>query len=303
MVCAAIDLGSNSFICLIFRVNSDGHIQTLHDEVVLTRLSQGVDQDKTLAKDALDRAESAFKRFSELFKKFKVTRVLGVATSAARDAKNQKEFLDLAARYQIPVEILSGNEEAQMTFQGVRDYFLDQPGVIVDIGGGSTEYILAQSGEIKHRVSLNLGAVRFTERFNASESFPSGEQVVRAHIQDVLNASPGLQNIRSFNPLFLLAVSGTPTNAVALIQGGFNERNVEGFKLTQQHLDDLMKNYAYKTLKQRLQGYPFIEEKRADVLPVGLAILDESMKFFALDSYVVSTRGIRHGAAKKMVQS
>lgn len=303
MVCAAIDLGSNSFICLIFRVNSDGRIQTLHDEVVLTRLSQGVDQDKTLAKDALDRAESAFKRFSELFKKFEVTRVLGVATSAARDAKNQKEFLDLAARYQIPVEILSGNEEAQMTFQGVKDYFLDQPGVIVDIGGGSTEYILAQSGEIKYRVSLNLGAVRFTERFNASESFPSGEQVVRSHIQDALNASPELQNIRSFSPRFLLAVSGTPTNAVALIQGGFNERDVEGFRLTKQHLDDLMKNYAYKTLKQRLQAYPFIEEKRADVLPVGLAILDESMKFFALDSYVVSTRGIRYGAAKKMVQS
>ncbi len=302
MIAAAVDLGSNSFICLIFKADPLGNITKLHDEVILTRLSEGVDQDKRLSLSALNRAEQAFQRFSDLFSQYGVKQVLGVATSAARDAKNKEEFLGLATKYGIPIRILSGEEEAQMTFEGVRDYFTEHTGVIVDIGGGSTEYILAQRGEIVLRTSLDMGAVRFTERYSTAHDFINREFKVREGIRSALLQSETLKRIKEQNALdFLMAVSGTPTNAVALVLGKFDDDQIEDFVLTQDHLKQLTESYSYKNLEQRLQEYPFIEAKRADVLPVGLAILEESMKFFGMDSYKVSTRGIRHGAAKSII--
>lgn len=302
MIGAAVDLGSNSFICLIFEGTSAGSFRVLHDELILTRMSEGVDVDQRLSDSALQRAREAFKRFSQLFQQYEVEEVLGVATSAVRDAKNQKKFLDLAQEFNIPVQILSGVEEAQMTFAGVKDYFTDQAGVVVDIGGGSTEYIYAKNGCIEARESLNMGAVRFTERFKAFESFQEKEKDIRNGIQEALNKSSFLKELKASRQVdFLLAVSGTPTNAAALALGRFNDSAIEGFVLTAKILEDLNQNYAYLSLSERLNQFPFVEEKRADVLPAGLAILYESMKFFGLNSYCVSTRGIRHGVAKTLL--
>lgn len=303
MIGAAIDLGSNSFICLVFKKDPHGQMQVLHDEVVLTRLSEAVDQNKRLSKDALKRSEEAFKKFHSYFKKYNVEKVLAVATSAARDAQNQKEFLDIAAKYDIPIKILSGNQEAQMTFLGIKEYFNDKTGVVIDIGGGSTEYILVSNGEMVQRVSLDMGVVRFSERFDAFDDYKSKKEKIHKAIQELIVGNEVLQDMRKNKIDLILAVSGTPTNAAALMVGGFDSEQIEGFKLTQNHLHELEEKFSFLNLDARLKQYPFIDPKRSDVLPVGLAILDESMKFFEIPTLSISTKGIRHGAAKILLGS
>lgn len=303
MVGASIDLGSNSFICLIFESQSDSKsFDVLHDEIILTRLSEGVDETGKIAPAALFRSEQAFQKFAENFKKFKVEKVLAVATSAARDAKNQAEFLNLAEKYNIPVQILSGNEEAQMTFKGVQGHFEKSSGVVIDIGGGSTEFILVQQGRMEKRVSLDLGVVRFSERYKAFESFKDNEQKIVEGIIKELKQSHVLNTFKEEKKVdLLLAVSGTPTNAASLMLGEFAPEKIEGFALTQKNLENLKLTYSYLPLTDRLLKFPFVEPKRADVLPVGLAILEESMKYFGLDHLKVSTQGIRHGAAQTLL--
>lgn len=300
MIGAAIDLGSNSFICLIFKMDESGEIKTLHDQVILTRMSEGVDKDHMLSAASLERAEKAFQSFASLFKKYEVQKILGVATSAVRDASNRQDFLDLASRYKIPIQILSGTEEARMTFEGVKDKFKGQSGVIVDIGGGSTEFIYVENAEIQERASLNMGAVRFSERFDTFKDFASSEERLIHGIVKELDENETLKKFKNLKIDLLLAVSGTPTNVASLLLGGFKPEKIENFVLTDSDLLSLNQRYSYLSLSDRLTQYPYVEEKRADVLPVGIAILYQSMKFFDVKSYLVSTQGIRHGAAKSI---
>ena len=297
---AAIDLGSNSFICYVFE-NKGGKLSTLEDQIVLVRLSEGVDQTKKLSPLALQRSENAFQSFENLFIKHGVTEIRAVATSAARDAENQKEFLGLAAKYKIPVQIISGEEEANLTFKGVEENFATQDGLIIDIGGGSTEFVLVQNGQLQDRVSLNVGVVRFSERYLSSNDFKSQEPVLRKAIQKELHDNPKLKSFKNNNIEVFLAVSGTPTAATAILQNHFDPEKINGAMLNQEGLLLVIQNYGYLNMDQRLEKYPYIESKRADVLPTGVLILDEALNYFDFKSgYKISTQGIRHGLARSM---
>lgn len=303
MIGASIDLGSNSFICLIFEVDKNGKSHTLEDKIVLTRLSESVDQDRTLSNEALKRSEAAFKSFLELFKKYNVERVQAVATSAARDAKNQDEFIQLAAKYQIPVQIISGEQEAQLTFLGVKNLFTGKKGIIIDIGGGSTEYIFVIDGKIEDRISFDMGAVRFFERYLKGKKFSETQNFIRKEIQKVLSSNLKIKNYSTGNFELFLAVSGTPTSASAILMKKFDPLKIENSLLSMQDLKILEAKYCSISLDKRLDLFPYIEEKRADVLPVGILILQESLKFFSIENYKVSTKGIRHGVAFNMSNS
>lgn len=297
---AAIDLGSNSFICYVFEVN-DGQLITLDDQIVLTRLSEGVDKTHTLAPSALERSELAFQKFRMMFKRYGVTQVQAVATSAARDAENQKEFLDLASKYEIPVRIISGVEEASLTFDGVKENFNQDDGLIIDIGGGSTEFVLVKDGQMQDRLSLDVGVVRFTERFLKDKDFRTEEFALRSAIQSELQSNSKLKDFKNHKLDVFLAVSGTPTAAAAVLQMGFDSVRIDQFQLNSEGLAKVVRDYAYLDLDERLKKYPFVELKRADVLPTGVLILDEALKFFDFQAgYKISTRGIRHGLARFM---
>ncbi len=297
---AAIDLGSNSFICYVFEFKN-GVLHTLDDQIILTRLSEGVDQTKTLSEQALLRSEEAFKAFQKLFIKHDVFEVQAVATSAARDAKNQKVFLDLALKYRIPVRIITGDDEASLTFNGVKDNFKFQDGLIIDIGGGSTEFVLVQDGAMKDRISLDVGVVRFTERYIKNLDFKTSEVAIRESLKNEFNKSEKLNNFKNTNLEVFLAVSGTPTAAASIICGGFDPLKIDKMILDSDMLASIVQNYGYLKLDQRLKLHPYIETKRADVLPTGVLILDEALKFFNPKAgFKVSTQGIRHGLARFM---
>lgn len=303
MTYAALDLGSNSFICLIYE-NQNGQVKVIEDKLVLTRLSEGVDQTKRISDSALQRAESAFKDFKTLFDKYSVVEVKAVATSAARDASNQKQLLDLAKKYNISIEIISGPEEARLTFMGVSSYFRNQSGWIIDIGGGSTEYILVDKGQLVDRVSLDIGVVRFTERYVKNNDFKSAEKNLRLAIKSEFEKNKKINIFRNFSQASLfLAVSGTPTTAVSFLLNAFDAQKIEQYVLKNSELSHLISDYGYLSLDQRLEMHPYIEAKRADVLPTGVLILQESLEYFNFNQYLVSTKGIRHGVAENYLHS
>ena len=175
MKVAALDLGSNTFLLLITEVNSKGEIENvLHDEAVVTRLSEGVNETKLLASSALDRAEKCFSSFSATIKKLSVQKVYAVATSAARDAKNSELFFDLAAKFDIPLRVISGQEEAELTFLGALGSQNNEGKCVIDIGGGSTEIMAAVENKIVGK-SMDIGCARLTEKFISSHPTPMEE--------------------------------------------------------------------------------------------------------------------------------
>ena len=149
MKVAALDLGSNTFLCLIAEVQSAGIVKIYSDHSEVVRLGQELEKTKSFHPEALIRADVCLRRYSEIIKTEKIDRILAMATSAARDAKNSEELFKLAAKYAIPLEIVPGDREAQITYQGAvsGNFENAMDTMVIDIGGGSTEIIYGKGQE------------------------------------------------------------------------------------------------------------------------------------------------------------
>lgn len=295
MKIAALDLGSNTFLCLIAEITSTGVGEVYADQVQVVRLGQELDKNKYFHSEALQRARKTLSEFSELIKKHKPEKILAMATSAARDATNKEELFKMCAEFNIPLEIIPGNKEAQITYQGATsgaDNFKENL-LVLDIGGGSTEFIIGQGLNILFSQSLNLGCVRLTERF--LKSAPHSEIEIAQLTQYVQAEIGSMVQTQQLTAKTILAVAGTPTTLAAVELGGFDEAQINGYKLTFKSLTNWLHRLLPLTTEQKINlGFP---QGRADVMCVGLIILIETMKAFNLTEIQVSTRGVRYGVA------
>jgi len=293
MKIAALDLGSNSSLLLIAEIENSKVVKVYHDEQRVTRLGQGVHESKSFHPKALQRAEACFLDYEKIINEHNVDRVQAVSTSAARDVKNKSEFLELGKKYSIPIEIISGPQEAEMTFKGSIDGAMEDMSVI-DVGGGSTEIIGYSGGGIKG-FSLDIGSVRLAEIHNAFDAIS----------ENTLAAIDGyiLSEIRKHEarlPLIkkAIAVAGTPTTLSCLLQEiNFDVQKVESYSISLKELQEQQLKLAKLPLQQRklLKG---IHPDRADVLPCGVSILKNICQHFQLDELSVSCKGVRFGLAK-----
>lgn len=297
---AALDLGTNTFILLIADVEGGRVTRILHDEVRVIRLGQGVHQSRRFHPEALERARACFADYAAIIKKYAVDRIQACATSAARDVSNGTELIKLAAQYEIPVEIISGEKEAEYTFWGtVREPVLE-PVLIVDVGGGSTEFIHGGAGGIEGRVSVDIGAVRLTELLVTENPIPNYEMAkLTSYIQPKLTEA-----MRALGPVAvtrLTAVAGTPTTLAMIEQGlkEFSAERVDGFVLTMERLRFWVQRLAEMKVEDR-QRIPGMEPKRADVIVAGALILLLSAQTFGARELVVSVRGLRYGLARQL---
>lgn len=295
---AALDLGSNTFLLLIANVSSKGVIEkVLCDEVRVTRLAEGVNQTKKLSSQALDRAEKCLQEYSKIIGKYQVEKVQAVATSAARDASNSEKFFELAKKYNIPVEIIAGDKEAELTFHGAVDGSPEQGTVVIDIGGGSTEIIGISNNKVKG-FSLNIGSVRLTEMFISNHPTPTSELY---ELQTYIKNQLELNKVHlPSNGYKIIAVAGTPTTLAALdLQQRFSAKDIEGYSLSKDTLTSWLSRLSQLSLEERLmlQG---MEKGREDVIIAGLSILKITTEFFCADSITVSTKGVRYGLASKL---
>ncbi|MCB0384932.1 MAG: amidohydrolase family protein, partial [Bdellovibrionales bacterium] len=237
MKIAALDLGSNTFLLLLAEVESGKITRIHHDECQVTRLAQAVDVNRAFHPDALVRAERCLKEYGAKIRQFQPDRVLAVATSAARDAQNKDEFFRIANEAGIPVKVITGDLEAKMTFRGaIDDLVPDGRCRVIDIGGGSTEYIAGQSGGKIHGQSLDMGCVRLTERF------VTGHPVKPLEVEKMRLAVG--QHLEGLDPAIkqgagpLVAVAGTPTTLAAVVLGiEFDSEQIHGFRLSKAVVD------------------------------------------------------------------
>lgn len=297
MKVAALDLGSNSFLCLIAEVSQGRIVQVLQDSVEIVRLGQDVNRTKKFHTDALQRADSCLRQFSQIIHAHQPKYVLAMATAAARDVENAEDLFDLGRRHGIPIEIIPGDREAEITFLGSTSGLVASSKVrgVIDIGGGSTEIICGNSSSVLMGQSLNIGGVRLTEKFLPQQ--PAGDaeiEELRKYIR--LQVLPLAEQLRSLNMTELIAVAGTPTELARIELGEFNPEKIDGMKFSLSQISQWVSLLEKLSPKQRIDKYN-VAPGRADILYAGLVILEETLKALNISEVSVSTRGVRFGVA------
>ena len=296
---AVVDFGTNSTRLLVAEV-SDGRVEELDRRTTVTRLGEGVDATGRLADPAMERVFAAVAGYREVMDDLGAERTVAVATSAVRDSANGQEFrAALLDRYGVDARTISGDEEARLTFLGATA--AREPGarsVVIDIGGGSTEFVVGRAGEApEFHVSTQAGSVRQTERHLPSDPVPDAEiaplrEEVRAIIEEGVPAQ-----VRGGTEAGI-AVAGTATSLAAIDQSldPYDPERVDGYTLTLQASERILAELAARPVAER-RGVRGLHPDRAPTIVAGAAILVEAISAFGLHAVEVSEADILHGAA------
>jgi exopolyphosphatase/guanosine-5'-triphosphate,3'-diphosphate pyrophosphatase len=297
---AVVDLGTNTTRVLVADVE-DGRVEELERRTKVTRLGQGVDSTGRLADEAIERVAATLTDYKAVIDELQPERTIALATSATRDSANGDEFRQLLHdRFGFDAHIIPGDEEARLTFSGATAARPSGAGpfVVIDIGGGSTEYVVGQAGsDPTFRVSTQAGSVRQTER-HLKEDPPSDEDLLalRAAIRSILEeAIP--EQIRT-TVASAIAVAGTATSLAAIDQrlDPYDPEKVDGYGLLIETVERMLGELAAIPLEER-KRVTGLHPDRAPTIVAGAAILAESMRVFGLASVEVSEADILHGAA------
>ena len=284
---AVIDIGTNTTRLLVAERDGDGGLVELERRTIITRLGQGVDASGRLAEEAMDRVAEAIASYREIIDRVGAERVVAVATSAMRDAENGPDFRDyLKQRFGVDPRTISGEEEARLTFLGAtagrND---DREAVVIDIGGGSTEYVVGRAGEDpSFHTSTQMGSVRFTERFLKSDPPAQGELQELAEEVRVMVPEVSAEHA--------IAVAGTATS-LAAIDGA---EGVHGYRLNLGACERITAMLAGMPLEAR-RNVKGLHPDRAPTIVAGSVILTESVRTLGLDEVEISDRDLLHGAA------
>jgi exopolyphosphatase/guanosine-5'-triphosphate,3'-diphosphate pyrophosphatase len=246
--------------------------------------------------DALVRADECLKRYGAIIAEAKPDRVLAMATSAARDASNKDELFKIAERHAIPLEIIPGEKEAQITYSGAvsaASAAIDT--MVIDIGGGSTEIIFGRGSNLIQGKSFDIGCVRLTEKYITAQptsikDIMSATSIIDRCLQEAESLMP-----QDFSPEEIIAVAGTPTSLAAAEIGEYNASLIDGYSLNREKLNDWFLKLTKATVAEKVaMGIP---SGRADVILIGVIILLRTLIIFDKPQLSVSTRGVRYGVA------
>ena len=288
---ASLDFGSNTFLMLICDVENGVIKKVIEDHCTVVRLFEGLDSGGRIIDLAMERSKQCLAAYEKIWKFQNVDCVVAVATSAVRDASNGDEFLDLARFHGICVNVISGQEEANLSFRGgLFGLPLDsKSAALIDIGGGSTEFVYKNQHQ-----SLDIGSVRLTEKFSL-ENVQTEKEI--SNFKIFLQKQLCSLRFTFQEAKFLVAVAGTPTTlAVLEKQQGYSFDRVHEFVLSQDCVGGWIQKLSRKNAKQRSQ-IPFMPQGRGDVLLAGASILFQVMEKFAFSTCIVSCGGVRFGLA------
>jgi exopolyphosphatase / guanosine-5'-triphosphate,3'-diphosphate pyrophosphatase len=305
---AALDIGTNTALLLI--AEADGQsFRVLRDDHAIARLGEGVDRDRVIIEAAYLRLRDILKRHAATIESLNVDTIAAVGTSVFRDAKNSDEIVQRTkSDTGIEIEILSGEDEARWGCIGAIFGMTDvQNAAVIDIGGGSTEISIVKEGDFAGGESIDIGAVRLTERcFKTNPIMPEAADDARRIIRESLNRSTEsskiLKSIKNISSL--IAVAGTPTTLAAMHLGldVFDALKVQNYVLQKDDIDQLLSMLLKTDTATLLHNFPAINKARADILPAGTLILYEAMEYLGVDSIRVSTRGLRYGIALREIK-
>ncbi len=295
MLRAGIDIGTNTILLLVADVENN-HIQVLEDHVTVVRLGQGVDKNRAFLPEAMERAKACFQKYRAILDKYPGVDIRAVATSGSRDAKNSGEFFAaIEKEFQIPIRVISGEEEAWLSFRGALPGKPDPNVAVLDIGGGSSE-IVGIEGEGLFRFSFDMGCVRLTERFFKHDPILASEiQEAREFIREELAHQKGI--LEKVKGKKLIGVAGTATYLASSVLGleRFDVDTVHGTEVSLRQVSQLIERFLPLTAAERL-GIGGMDKGRADVIVAGALILEAILLETGLMSFTASVRGLRFGA-------
>src|ERR1700761_1349085 len=299
---AAVDCGTNSIRLLIADVDPDRATLTDVDRrMEIVRLGQGVDTTGRLAPEALDRTLKALSGYAALIADRGAEAVRMVATSATRDAANADEFVRrVTGILGTGPEVASGDEEARLSFLGATAELGPQvpsPYLVVDIGGGSTEFVLGAGSEVTSALSVNIGCVRMTERHLRADP-PSAAQVTAAtaDIDAAIARAAAVVDARQARTLVGLAGSVTTVAGIALDLPGYDPERLHHSRLTAAQVHEVTSRLLAQTRAERAR-IPVTHPGRIDVIGGGALILDRIMIQLGLPEVLVSEHDILDGIA------
>ncbi len=297
MKLAGIDIGTNTLRLLIVEFSGDGIYRKVDSGRYITRLGEGLSDTGRLKDEAMERALRVLKGFADKCSENDVDGIYAVATSAVREAVNGRDFIqEVKNKTGIDVDIISGDEEARITMLGV------YPGLeitckdvlMMDIGGGSTEFMLVSKGEIIFTVSTDIGVVRFTEQYIKSD--PPVEQeleLLGRVIEDRLNKVALRKGDRSVE---FIGTAGTVTTLAAIDQMMriYDSEKINGYRIKRDDVQKILMMMSSMTNKDRKE-LPGVEEGREDIIVAGAMVVYKVMEWFGFDEMTVSDAGLREG--------
>lgn len=302
---AVVDIGTNSTRLLVADVDQrSGGVEELHRQSLVTRLGEAVDSDAAISREAAERVLDTLAGYRATIDRYGCEANLAVLTSAVRDAGNGAQFTErVRAETGLDAHVLSGDEEAQLTFLGAmsdRDGRSAEPTVVIDIGGGSTEFVVGSGQVPSFHVSVQAGVLRMTERHIHSDPPAPAElqrlaEDTRAVFADALPTAERARVTRG------IAVAGTATSAAAMDQelDPYDPERVHGYELLLGTVELLVARLADMAEPQRRQVVG-LHPDRAPTIVAGMILLAESMRVFDLQAVEVSEHDILRGGALRL---
>jgi exopolyphosphatase/guanosine-5'-triphosphate,3'-diphosphate pyrophosphatase len=295
---AVVDVGSNSTRLLVADVG-EGRISEVERRSTVTRLGRGVDLSGQLSGEAIEAACEAIAKYMEICREKDAETVVAIATSAVRDASNGSAFVaELRERFALSARVLDGDEEARLTYWGATvEQPPQEPTLVIDIGGGSTEMIVGSGEEIAFHASLQAGVVRHTERhFSGDPPSASEMEELAADVRGLI--AQALEGHEEARATAGIAVAGTPTSLASVELGlePYDPSRVHGHVLALSTIQRQLSRFASATLPDR-QAIPGLHADRAPTIIAGAVILIESMRAFGLKRIQASEHDILYGVA------
>ena len=298
---AAIDCGTNSIRLLIADI-AGGRLTDVARRMEIVRLGEGVDRTGRLAPEAIERTRKALLGYATEIAELGVSRVRMCATSASRDAANAADFTTMVrATLGVDPEVISGDEEARLSFAGaVTGLTAEQPYLVVDIGGGSTEFVVGDD-EVRHAISMDIGCVRMTERHLRSDP-PTPAEVAAAE-QDITKAvDTALRTVSGHGTATLVGLAGSVTTvaALALHLPRYDAERIHHARVPFDDVAKVTQDLLGSTVADR-RDLPVMHPGRADVIGAGALILRIIMERAGKTSVIASEHDILDGIAFSLV--
>jgi len=295
---ASIDIGTNTILLLI--ADLDGRkLKSLFEKESIVRLGEGVQKNGVLSQEAMERGIQTLTEYLGKSHIMGVEKIFAVGTSALREARNSMDFIErVKEELNLSIEIISGEEEAQLSFLAIAKDLREvkKPILVVDIGGGSTEFVLGRGDQIIQWVSLPLGSVRFTEQFLHSDPVQKKEwKRMEDEIHRWLSKIPLPQE-----PFSMVAVGGTATTLASVEQSleEFFFEKIHHFVIKKEGLKNQVFLYRSKTIDERKKVIGLLPG-RAEVILAGATILYLAMEKLGCHSVMTSCHGVRYGLLYK----
>jgi exopolyphosphatase / guanosine-5'-triphosphate,3'-diphosphate pyrophosphatase len=296
---AVVDVGTNSTRLLVADVTPDGAISEIERLTQVTRLGEGVDANGRLGEEPMARVLTTLDRYAARIGELGAETTVGVLTSAVRDAANGEELTAAVRERGIDARVITGEEEAALTFAGATSERTggEEELVVIDIGGGSTELVTGHGDDVDFHVSMQAGVVRLGERHLHGD--PPTATELEALLEDFRATLAGAvppdvaRRVQA-----AVAVAGTPTSAAAidLELEPYDRSRTHGHVLSLDTLDDQLARLAAMPLEER-RGVRGLHPDRAPTIVAGIAMLGECLRAFGLDRVEVSEHDILRGAA------